>query len=406
MKKKYLNNSVLIIIIYTFLLFPFIQQRTYSEVPQWIGLFYKYYALFSSTVIYVFLLIKRQFNPMKKKQWLFWMFWLVYLFSTLLNVHHQISYVLYHAYILLALVSFLFYASKDHLKELLSALSLIYGFFILANWILFMFYPSGFYSTSSYHSGHLLGDDNAIIYVCLPGLICIVCNSILKKEKISLFTWFLIIVTEFTLVKLWSASAVLCLSIFIVGLLYANKTKGPKPNHVMLICFAAIIVAFFGLSTPFVSNFIVNVLHKDITLTYRTIIWKLALQYIMIKPILGHGGYFTQGHFRATFNSWYSFPSHTPYLQMLIDGGMILLIIFCIITFFGFKNASKNKNSLYARVLSLGLGCMLINYITEYSQLYHYMIIISLMLNIEYKAEKQKKITKEENEYEKEIAKI
>ena len=324
------------------------------------------------------------------------LYWCINLVSTILYAPSQIYYVLHMAYIMIALVLFMYYTSEKSLKELLTALSIIYGAFIFLNWILFMIYPNGIYNPDSYHIGHLLGDDNAIIYVALPGLICIVCNSIKKNKKISFFTWFLLFVTEFTFIKLWAASALLCLTLFIVGLIFAYKTNKPNPKTVLILVLCVIFIVLFGLSNSFVQRFIVNVLHKDITLSNRTLLWNLAIQYIMQKPILGYGGYFVKGQFKAISNSWYTYPCHTTYLQLAIDGGFILLFVFILTTFFGYNTISKDKENLYSRILAIGLGCMLINYITEYAQLMHYTIIICLMLNITSDTQ-----TEKENKYEK-----
>ncbi len=382
MKKKVNIKLVLRVLLISFILFPFIQQRTYSELPGWISTFYKYYCLLSSTCIFIVVLFKREFNLFKNKQWLFLMFWMIYILTTIINSYQQLEYVLYQAYISLALITFIGFESKRNLKELLISLSIIYGFYILFNWIFFMIYPNGIYQTLSYHKGHLLGDDNAIIYVALPGLICLACNSIFNKKKISFFVWFMILITEYTFIKLWAVSSMVSLTIFIIGIIYASKTNGPNPKNVLIIVFCIIFLTLFGISNSNIQNFIVNRLHKDITLSGRTAVWSQAIDLITRRPILGYGGYFMYGRFRPHSYSIYTYPSHTPYLQLAIDGGIFLLLCFIVITITSYNNTIIYKNKIYTRVLAIGMGCMLINYITEYSQLIHYMIIITLMFNI------------------------
>lgn len=382
MKNPVLSNNVFKTIIYIIILFPFIQQRTYSELPKWISKFYIIYSIISSTIIYIFIFLKRKYNPFINKQWLFYLFWFLYLISTLINCYLNIDYVFYYAYISIAVVSFIFYSSKKDINTLIQALSIIYGIFIFLNGLLFIFNPTGIYQTQSYHNGHLLGDDNAIIYVALPGLIIIICNSILKRKKISLISWFLLIITEYTFYKLWAVSSLVCLSIFIILLIYTLRKNSPNPKTLFIVIFCVIFFMIFGFSNTFLQKIIITVLKKDITLSGRTYIWKQAINLISNRLILGYGGYFTYGKFKPSINSWLLYPSHTPFLQLAIDGGIFLLLTFIIITFIAYIEASKHKKNLYSRVLSIGLTCMLLNYVTEYSQTIHYMIIVSLMFCI------------------------
>ena len=111
MKKIYRINKNYLrrVIFYVLILFPFIQQRTLSELQLWVSSMYKYYTIFSSTVIYLFIIFKRKFYILKNKQWLFFLYWCINLVSTILYAPSQIYYVLHMAYIMIALVLFMYY---------------------------------------------------------------------------------------------------------------------------------------------------------------------------------------------------------------------------------------------------------------------------------------------------------
>ena len=45
--------------------------------------------------------------------------------------------------------------------------------------------------------------------------------AIFNKKKISFFVWFMILITEYTFIKLWAVSSMVSLTIFIIGIIYA-----------------------------------------------------------------------------------------------------------------------------------------------------------------------------------------
>lgn len=78
------------------------------------------------------------------------------------------------------------------------------------------------------------------------------------------------------------------------------------------------------------------------------------------------------------------YPCHTPYLQLMLDGGFILFIIFFIIIVAATESIRKAPTNIIGYVLCAGLIAMMFNYITEYSTLIHLYIIVTMMLNIQY----------------------
>ena len=370
-------------ILYFLVLFPFIQQRTMEELPGIISKLYQMGTILASIWIYASALKKMGHLQIKKEIWWFVAFWGVYLVSTMINCPNNIPRVFYNAFILFALVLFIFMYVPNNLEDILEVLAFIYGAFIFLNWFLDILFPHGLYkvTVTTYHTAHLLGDDNAIVYVALPGLIILICNSILKKKKISWFTWFEIAITEYTLIRVWSASAMVVVASFIFLLLYIIYVD--KINNKILVgtVLLAIFICLFGLSNPYVQNFIVNVLHKNVTLSNRTIVWAEALEMIKRKPILGYGGYYQLGRFAVSANHTYS--SHTPYLQLLIDGGCVLLTVFVVIMSKAFGRMQRAKDNIFIYVFGIGLTCMMINYITEQVRFFHLFIIVALMLHID-----------------------
>ena len=269
---------------------------------------------------------------------------------------------------------------QDNPKDLLKILTYIYITFILINNILVIIFPEGFYVANAYHHGHLLGDDNSIIYVALPGMIIASLYSIIKYGKISKFTWFNIIFCELIFIKLWAASAIISFAVFIFLVFLGNKNIKLSPMKLFIALISFCLIIFIGFNTPVLVNFITNYLHKDISFSGRTYLWKYGFDLIKQKPIFGYGGYFVEG--RSVLHRRL-YPVHTTYLQLLIDGGIILFSQFILIIFNTFKKLTKYKNYLCPHIISAGLIGIGISYTFEQAGLYHLMIIIPIAYNIE-----------------------
>lgn len=367
------------------ILWPFIQQRTYADAPLIVGKVYKYCMIASSLIILVF--EGRKIGRVKQQKHLIWflLFTGTYLFSTLLFMRGSMFYVSYHMFGYMAVAMFISIKLDENADELMTALSFIYGAFIFLNFITDIMYPQGLYKarTSGYHAAHLLGDDNALIYVILPGIICMVCSSLKKYQRIRWYVWLAMIVSEYTLIKIWSASAMVCLFLTIVMIIYMIHLGRFNPKLLLVGTVLAILGAFLATSSPFIKKFVEDILHKDITFHGRASLWAQAYDMFRNNPVLGTGGYYQNGSFLINQYSTTHYPSHTPFLQIMIDGGAIALAFFVIITVKGYINTARNKGNFGACVLAIGMTCMLINYITEHAEFHHFVIIAVLMLKVE-----------------------
>ena len=181
-------------------MFPFIQQRSYADLPTslylFVATFYKYYSLLAATVIY-YLWINNKKLVRKQNAYIMWMtiFWSIYLISTFINSIDLLTTVIQQAYTQFALVILVTIACRKWAKEFLTAASVVYGGWIFLTLLTSFLYPEGLYRTATYHTAHLLGDDNALIYVMLPGLTIMSVKSMLDKGNVNILVWSLIILT-------------------------------------------------------------------------------------------------------------------------------------------------------------------------------------------------------------------
>lgn len=369
--------------LFIIVLFPFIQQRTLEELPNFIQLGYKVMCLGCSTIIYLFILFSKKINY-NKYTILFIIYWIFSIFNTVFfHNYHDSLFLLQNAYNFIALTLFLHKESKDNPKILIKSLSTIYHCFILINFVLFLLFPNGFYKPTlvPYHTGHLLGDDNALIYVILPGIIITCFSSLYSKKKLSVLNIFEIIACMVMFLKLWTVTSIVCFLIFIILILLYRFTNLINIKTLSVVLISFVLLLFLGLNIEFIQKIIVNVLHKSITLSGRTIIWKQAFDFIRNSLFLGYGGYFKYGTFVLNGKLY---PCHTTYLQILIDCGLIGFTIFCWIIVYLFKELKKYEKEKHAMFIGIGFTCILINYLFEYSQIHHLIIIMAIISNLKY----------------------
>lgn len=366
-----------------FLLIPFIQARSYSEMPSFIGTGYRVATIIASTIIY-FKTIKIKKTGLFKASRLFFLFWGSYLVSTSIFNIGTIAYVLYNAYIYIALVLLLIIEIRKNPQRLLYCLTIIYSTLILSNFILRLLFPNGLYQvvSTSYHEAYLLGDGNAVAYVALPCLILTSLFSYIKYKEIKTFVWVICAIVLYNFYLDWSASALVCGVLWVVFLVLISRNI-KIPAYTFLIGFIISVFLIVGAPNNAISrNFITNVLHKNLTFSGRSVIWASAFGMILQKPILGYGGFFQMGAFTNGV-SLRLYPSHTTYLQILIDGGAVLFGIFITIVVEALRRLNRTRNHIESAILISGIFCIMLHYIFEYCGLFHITILLVLALNID-----------------------
>lgn len=385
---KSANNNTIAVLGIALLLFPFVQQRTYSDHPRSISLllyaFYKYASFLSATIIFFLSVKYHQYLKNARFLYLFALFWFIYIVSTRLNSPSELKEVLINAYWQMGMVVLVTLGCRLWKDAFFKASSLVYGLWISLNFFVFLLYPDGIFKTSNYHSGHILGDDNAMVYVMLPGSVVAVCNSLYRHNRVTFGAWMCIIMSLFCVQSVWAASGFLSMYLFVALLIIILCRGRLSPRLMLMGLFSVILLVIFGLSNPYIGAFIENTLDKDITLTGRTLLWASAIIDISQSPFLGYGGYFHFGEYYIhSVNDFNYYPCHTPYLQIILDGGLTLFFVFVVLVISAFENVRKNKN-LIGYVLCAGIVSIMFNYITEHSKLIHLFIIITIMFNVKY----------------------
>lgn len=205
----------------------------------------------------------------------------------------------------------------------------LWSILYILNYMTILLFPDGIYVTSRLSgSCWLLGYDNGFTLTLIPLVGFAMIYSYLKKgELISIETFCSIAILLVTEITVWSASGIVMAAILLIFIFASNVPvikKLTNPHLLIFIFYIATILLVFVRVLNLFEFLIVDILHKDITLTGRTYIWDYAISVFKKNWLLGVG----QGGFTVIgkYNS-YLHP-HCLILDFLYKGGSCMLLSF------------------------------------------------------------------------------
>ena len=82
----------------------------------------------------------------------------------------------------------------------------------------------------------------------------------------------------------------------------------------------------------------------------RNYIWVELLRYISDRPYLGYGNNQNSSYLISSYASWRNLSSHNMYLEILLRGGLLLLVMVVGLFFMIWKSFHSYSNNLYGRI--------------------------------------------------------
>lgn len=134
---------------------------------------------------------------------------------------------------------------------------------------------------------------------------------------------------------------------FILTFLFNKKFTTKKLPYVCVICyFVFLYIILFG-NKSFLSPIVESLLGKEMTFTGRTEIWKVAIEYIKLRPIFG-SGVLSQLEAVTLLRPAAAglVNCHNHFLQVIWEGGIFLITIYIIQIFAIVRNLSKSENNM------------------------------------------------------------
>ncbi len=259
-------------------------------------------------------------------------------------------------------IIFMVELNRDYPKDILSSAMLLYELLIYANFITMVVFKNGLYSVEGYSQCWILGMKNNFSYHFMPAMAVALLHRRYSGNKIRGN----ILILTMLLSSLLGRSSTLLIGIFLtIALILLSRTKLVKIlNYRNLTILYVIISAgmVIGGWQKYFSFIIVDVLEKDLTLTYRTFMWDRGLKVFLSHPILGVG--------KETLEKWTMRIGleHTQLHNQLLDyayvGGSVLLVIVFWANHIIGKTLTKFKENYFAislNVVIFGMHVMMIS---------------------------------------------
>ena len=212
----------------------------------------------------------------------------------------------------------------------------------------------------------------------IPGMLIATLN-LFMSSKYNLISWILLISTFLSGLILWSAtslvgeSIILLFSICILFNIEQIFIRYVKPIVLLFLSlFISVGVTFFKIQNLF-EFLIVDILHKDLTMTGRTTVWNYGFKAFEKSPIIGLG-----------FGNKSVMTCDNCYAQILGDNGMLGFIAFFMLIYFSYKNLFRGKKTKVKYLFTLVAALLFLMFIAEsWVNFWGLYILLILFYNIE-----------------------
>lgn len=225
----------------------------------------------------------------------------------------------------------------------------IYCFINLLTMIIF---PNGIVEGRLEQANWFLGNKNVIIIYVLPCMFFCILNSLHKYNKVTFNSKIQLVICSLSIFISKSATSIVGVTAFLIVAFLANKNIIKRIvkyvlNYgiIMIAVFTLFIMLIIKRDVTIFSSFIVNVLHRNVTFTGRSVLWDQAIELFLSSPYWGVGDFIIYVVSGETMVH-----AHDFYLDILARYGVFVLITFILLVFYSVKASSKSKNAWIANL--------------------------------------------------------
>lgn len=225
-----------------------------------------------------------------------------------------------------------------------------------------------------------LGGDNSSVNLYLASICFSSISRYQRSGRLSLPLISLINLLVFSLLRDLGGGKVV-FGLAILGLAYlVIVERFPKKTAFLIISINVVLflcLVIFN-KIDFLQNIIVNVLHRDMTLTDRTIIWGITIDKILANPFTGYG--MIDGlAFQSMLPFIIGINAHNTYLMILFDGGILLFGLFLSLLVVAATEFDSYTHPTFSYVFSVGLFAQMVRAQIEGWDVQWILIYLSLM---------------------------
>lgn len=336
-------SSIMAILLYHIIFINLYYVEKYSLIIQAFAL-----------ILFFYLALKMKFfinSRYLKVNILLFSFISIMLISSIVNVNAQRG--VFQVVKLLEVFLFFEYIKQiGNEKNTIRIFTILTFIYIIINDLLMFLSPSLFYLNNS---NYLLGNKFQVsyIHILLP-ILYMYYNSLINKKDVSnmvasiitlLFAMFISAYTECTT----GLVGTILFTVFYFCMRKKNKKVNAKAIIIVLLISCSILLIFSNIvKLKPVEYIIVNILHEDVTLTGRTIIYENIFNIIGSKWLLGYG----YGNSYDVMSEQLNYPNtQNALLEYWLTTGIAGMILLIILIYKILNNYNKNINSLIIYLL-------------------------------------------------------
>lgn len=244
------------------------------------------------------------------------------------------------------------------IDKLMKVIYTYFGGLIILNYISMLIFPDSFYTDYrgmdvTWIFGNYQQNFNwFVVFIAISFYVKTIWREYIKY--INVFVYILIILTT---LRVWSATTLSALAI-VFGLLLCYRLY-PKisiflnPFYAYLTgIITTILITGYNIQEYF-AFFIETILQKSVNFTGRMRLWGNAIDWINEKPLFGHGIEMSA----VTFSKIGKTTAHNHYLNLIYNGGMIYLVLTCILVYIVAVKTRKyryNNSIMFINVSLIG----------------------------------------------------
>lgn len=266
---------------------------------------------------------------------------------------------------------------KKNFEKMLKSLSLLLFLLIFFNLVAYAIFPKGIFGEGVL----LLGYDNATAVTLVLGSMFLCFASYYFHEKMNAMAISSVLMVLITYLTSWSVGAIIGCGVIILFFLFFYKR-----NKRLAIIFNArtffwlAFLLFLGIVIfeiqEYFSYIIVNIFHKNTTLTGRIYIWDRCFKQISLHPFFGIG----MMEYGVRYQLIRIYHAHSLFLNVILESGFIGLLSYFYMWHLSIRSLVKKRSHELSNIITFALFSFLVMTLIDVidnSEVLYIMLVLS-----------------------------
>lgn len=289
--------------------------------------------------------------------------------ATIMGDNRDVYRFFYYYIPIMAFVLFLDYALHYEINHVIHYMLPVLKILVFINFIMTVLYPEGIVTANI----GFLGMKNAQITIILFTIILSMVKDYLYEKKRSAETLLLIAISVVTFYLNSSTTSFIAMLILAAFILMIDITKSSMFNFRNMLILLSFFLVFQNLANYIIERYF----GKVRSFGARQMLWMKTWNQITLKPIIGHG--LTLSEYRnRVMNNDFANSAHNQIMEVLYEGGMILLFIFLSIVVLQYIMLMRHYKENLAKSFSTCMFALFVGMMAEVQA--HHLLFFPLLL--------------------------